>query len=202
MSGPDPTEVLFREHKERLMRFARHLVGPGPDAEDLVQETFLRAHHHLANGREIRAPLSFLFVTMRNLVNDAGRQKRNEPIDAQALPEDEVPSAERHAMSERELERLCIAITQLPERMRYAFVLRKVYGYSCHEIAERLGRSVNTVREQVAQGFKRLRAMEAGAATVEPRVRRAAEPPTPAAKGEHGARKVEVVRVLNRGSSG
>jgi RNA polymerase sigma-70 factor (ECF subfamily) len=62
-------------------------------------------------------------------------------------------------MSEREFERLCVAIAQLPERMRYAFVLRKVYGYSCREIAEQLGRSTNTIRDQVAQSFKKLHAL-------------------------------------------
>jgi RNA polymerase sigma-70 factor (ECF subfamily) len=160
----DRTEVLFREHRERLIRFARHLAGNGADADDLVQETFLRAHYYLCNGKEIRAPLSFLFVTMRNLVNDANRQKKTAAVEAsldtdEIAPDDEVPSVERQAMSEREFERLCVAIAQLPERMRYAFVLRKVYGYSCREIAEQLGRSTNTIRDQVAQSFKKLHAL-------------------------------------------
>jgi RNA polymerase sigma-70 factor (ECF subfamily) len=164
VTGADRTEALFREHHARLTRFARHLVGTGADADDLVQETFLRAHHYLCNGRDITAPLSFLFVTMRNLVNDAIRQKKIAAVEDlpdadQITPQDEVPSVERHAMSEREFESLCVAIAQLPERMRYAFVLRKVYGYSCREIAEHLGRSTNTVREQVAQSFKKLQAL-------------------------------------------
>jgi len=158
------TEALFREHRERMIRFAKHLVGNGADADDLVQETFLRAHHYLCNGKDIRAPLSFLFVTMRNLVNDASRQKRTAVVESfldtdEIAPDDEVPSVERQAMSEREFEDLCVAIAQLPERMRYAFVLRKVYGYSCREIAEQLGRSTNTIRDQVAQSFKKLHAL-------------------------------------------
>ena len=162
---PDESEALFREYRERLTRFAIHLVGSGADADDLVQDTFLKAHRHLCNGRKINEPLSFLIVTMRNLVNDAHR--RSQVADVKATPDmddvaacDDTPSLERQVMSEREFERLCVAITQLPERMRYAFVLRKVYGYSCREIAEQLGRSTNTVREQVAQGFKRLQALQ------------------------------------------
>jgi RNA polymerase sigma factor (sigma-70 family) len=166
VAGSDRTEALFREHHERLTRFARHLVGVGADADDLVQETFLRAHNYLCTGKDIRAPLSFLFVTMRNLVNDADRQKKvagvEACLDAEAAPDNQTPSVERQAMSEREFESLCLAIAQLPERMRYAFVLRKVYGYSCREIAEHLGRSTNTVRDQVAQGFKRLYALRSG----------------------------------------
>jgi RNA polymerase sigma-70 factor (ECF subfamily) len=167
VAGADRTDALFREHHERLTRFARHLVGVGADADDLVQETFLRAHKYLCNGKEIRAPLSFLFVTMRNLVNDASRQKKI-AVEAASLDTDEiaahgdVPSAETQAISERDFEALCVAIAQLPERMRYAFVLRKVYGYSCREIAQQLGRSTNTVRDQVAQSFKKLNALKNG----------------------------------------
>ena len=165
MTDADRTEALFREHHERLTRFARHLVGIGADADDLVQETFLRAHNYLCNGKDIRAPLSFLFVTMRNLVNDASRQRKIAVVEAsldtdEIAPDDEVPSVERQAMSEREFESLCAAIAQLPERMRYAFVLRKVYGYTCREIAQHLGRSTNTVRDQVAQSFKKLHALQ------------------------------------------
>lgn len=155
---PDPmqSEALFREYRERLTRFARHLVGrdADADADDLVQETFLKAHHYLRNGREIDTPLSFLIVTMRNLVNDAHRRKHDcVPFEDE---QDKAPSLERQVMSDQELETVSLAIAQLPERMRHAFVLRKVYGYSCREIAEHLGRSTNTVREQVAQSFKKL----------------------------------------------
>lgn len=163
----DRTETLFLKYHGSLTRFARHLVGVGADADDLVQETFLKAHHYLRSGKEIRVPLSFLFVTMRNLVNDASRKKKIALVDAmldtdEIVPDDEMPSLERQVMSEREFENLCAAIAQLPERMRYAFVLRKIYGYSCREIADHLGRSTNTVREQVAQGFKKLQALQNG----------------------------------------
>lgn len=164
LSDADRTEELFREHHDRLARFAKHLVGAGADADDLVQETFLKAHHYLCKGQYIRAPLSFLFVTMRNLVNDASRQRAIALVDATPDAEEmaadgEAPSVERQVVSEREFEELCVAIARLPERMRYAFVLRKIYGYSCREIAEHLGRSTNTVRDQVAQSFKKLRAI-------------------------------------------
>lgn len=163
MGDSDRTAELFREHHERLARFARHLVGAGADADDLVQETFLRAHSYLCNGKQIRAPLSFLFVTMRNLVNDASRHGGVAVVEPSAdacerAPE-EAPSLERQVLSEREFEALCAAIGELPERMRHAFVLRKVYGYSCREIAEQLGRSTNTIRDQVAQGYKKLNAL-------------------------------------------
>lgn len=180
-ASADQSERLFRDYRERLTRFAIHLVGAGADADDLVQETFLKAHHHLCNGREIRAPLSFLFVTMRNLVNDAYRRgaaaPAETPLDADTMVSgDDAPSVERQAMSEREFEALCVAIAQLPERMRYAFVLRKVYGYSCREIARYLGRSTNTVREQVAQSFRKLEAIQSNERNARAGRRRAEAP--------------------------
>ena len=161
-AAEDQSEALFREHRECLERYAISLVGGGADADDLIQDTFLKAHRHLSEGGKIHEPLNFLFVTMRNLVNDAHRRTRDveaaPDMDEFALP-DKPPSLERQVMSEREFEQLCIAITQLPERMRYAFILRKVYGYRCQEIAEQLGRSTNTVRAQVAQSFRKLKAL-------------------------------------------
>jgi RNA polymerase sigma-70 factor (ECF subfamily) len=209
MADADRTEVLFREHHERLTRFARHLVGTGADADDLVQETFLRAHHYLCSGQNIRAPLSFLFVTMRNLVNDANRQKKlalvESSLDADEIaPDDDEPSVERQAMSERDFESLCVAIAQLPERMRYAFVLRKVYGYSCREIAEYLGRSTNTVRDQVAQSFKRLRAVQNrdGASDGKSHRRTSDKHESSKARERDPSRPFRIASLANRESSG
>lgn len=209
MTDTARTEALFREHHERLARYARHLVGAGADAEDLVQETFLRAHRYLCNGKEIRAPLSFLFVTMRNIVNDASRHggvAREQPsADTDVLVQEEAPSVERQALSEREFEVLCAAIAKLPERMRHAFVLRKVYGYSCREIAEQLGRSTNTVRDQVAQGFRKLHALR-GRSERDDLNARAPVEVRPGASEEAKDRKhvhaVPLAPVARRGTSG
>lgn len=208
MGDSDRTEELFREHHERLARFARHLVGPGADADDLVQETFLRAHNYLCNGKEIRAPLSFLFVTMRNLVNDASRHGGVAPVEpsteAGELAPEEAPSVEQQALSEREFETLCAAIAELPERMRHAFVLRKVYGYSCREIAEQLGRSTNTIRDQVAQGYKKLSALRGRSSRKEIPDRRPVQvkPGAEQAKDRKHVHAVPLAPIARRGTSG
>ncbi len=151
--------ALFLDHNQRLIVFARRLVGA--DAEDMVQETFIKAHSYLRSGREIRAPLNFLFITLRNLINDTHRKTKLALVDIPTdTAEDETPSIERQAMSGQKLESVCEDIARLPEKMRDAFVLRKVYGYSCSEAAEHLGRSPNTVREQVTQSFKKLQEMQ------------------------------------------
>lgn len=151
------TETLFIEHNARLTQFAHRLVGV--DADDLVQETFLKVHRHVCKGNEIREPLRFLYITLRNLASDIYRKNKIEYVDidiTEIVSDDGTPSIERQVISEQEFDVLCNAIVELPIKMRYAFVLRKVYGYSCREIADKLGRSPNTVREQVAQGCKKL----------------------------------------------
>lgn len=102
-------------------------------------------------------------------------------------------------MSEHELERLCVAIAELPGRIRHAFVLRRVYGYSCREIAEQLGRSTNTVREQVAQGFKRLRYSRNGDGPSG--ICAGREPDKSAAEETTAMRSVTAPRLIRRGSS-
>lgn len=162
-AGINRSAELFLEHHDRLRRFARQLVRTNSDADDLVQKAFLKAHRYMCNGNTIRAPVAFLFATVRNLVSDQYRQEKipltDSPIDVDDIVlEGEAQSVEQQVVTDREFEELCAAITQLPERMCQVFVLRKVYGYSCREIAERLGLSANTVRELVARSFKRLQA--------------------------------------------
>lgn len=78
MSATDAeqSKQLFLEHYDRLHRFARQLTGTSADADDLVQQAFLKAHDYVRNGNTIRAPVCFLFVTVRNLVNDSYRRKK------------------------------------------------------------------------------------------------------------------------------
>ena len=157
-SEADRSEQLFREHRAKLYRYVLKFV-PAADAEDLVQQTFLQAHAYQKSGNEIRSPLQFLYKTARNLVGMNHRHKKiaaTEPVaDTDALGlEPEAPSLERQVMSEKDFEAFVVAIARLPPQCRKAFVFKKVYGYTCREIAERLGIAVNTVRVHVAKGFK------------------------------------------------
>lgn len=71
-------------------------------------------------------------------------------------------------MSELEFEAFCTAIGRLPAKCRKAFVLRKVYHYSCREIAEHCGVSVDTANNDVQRGLGLVQALFDGRDRVPP----------------------------------
>lgn len=154
----------------RLKRAAAGIVPP-KEVEDIVQEAYVRACQ-AERESPIIAPRSFLFKTVKNLALD--HVKRAETRLSDSFDEDEAGpqlsaysadplSADplNEASSHEEFSLFCEAVRLLPTQCRRAFVLKKVYGYSRREIAERMGVSENTVQTQIARGMKAcLRFME------------------------------------------
>lgn len=155
------TTDLFYDYRGRVNHWARQMVDQ--DADDIVQEAFLKAHQYVANGNAIRSPASFFYVTVRNLVIDRFHRSPFEFVDTDVAEiAADAQSVERIAMSDREFEALVVAVRQLPPRMQEVFVLRKIYGYTNKEIAAHLGSSVETVKKQAWQAFKRLQSSNLG----------------------------------------
>jgi RNA polymerase sigma factor (sigma-70 family) len=155
MNPPTRNEIerLLGE-EEWLARLARRLVGSGPDAEDLTQETLTRA---LRSGVVPTRPRPWLAVVARNLKlelhrSDARRRAREA---AAAKPEASPDEAalERAGLRHRVLEE----VLELPEPERTAVVLRYLEGRAYSEIATRQGVSVVAVRKRVSRGIERLR---------------------------------------------
>ena len=166
---------LYVEHSTSLKRYALRLV-PRSDvshAEDAVQETFARTVKHLRNGNSVESPKGFLFRTLRNLVyNMFYRTERSyETNDMPDMDEFEADaytcSPERRALAQQQLDAFSSAIAQLPDTYREAFVMRRVYGKSCREIAEVLGRSEDVVRVTLHRARLRVRALLEGYACEE-----------------------------------
>ena len=141
------SEIVER-YQERLLGFARRLLhGTGHDAEDVVQDAFIRAYNALrATGNEMHLR-PWLYMIVRNRAMDDLRRPARvaaelEDIEhfAPAASFDHDP-AERAA--ERELLRDVVAEMQrLPERQRLALVMRELDGASHVEMSERLGTSI------------------------------------------------------------
>ena len=142
----------------RLKRSAAGIVPP-KEVEDIVQEAYVRACQ-AERESPITAPRSFLFKIVKNLALD--HVKRAETRLSDSFDEDE-PGHElwaygvdplNEAASHEEFSLFCEAVRLLPTQCRRAFVLKKVYGYSRREIAERMGVSENTVQTHIARGMK------------------------------------------------
>ena len=150
-------EVL--PHEAALRAWLRARFPVVTDTDDLVQEAYARLMQAHATG-PIACPRAFLFVTARNLALNHLRHQRIErpegaaEIDALSVADERVgiPEALAHA---EDFQILIRAIESLPERCRQVVTLRKIYGLSQKEAAERLGISEHTVEAQGSIGLQK-----------------------------------------------
>lgn len=169
---PVAFELIMRRYNRLLYRLARGVVRREAEAEEVVQETYLRAFTKLG---DFRGPHGFSAWLCRIAVNEAlGRQRRSGRVlsfadylsdrEGRAAPEDletmpaEQPDPERLASS-GELRRLLEgAIDALPDDFRTVFVLRAVEGLSVAETAAALGLRPETVKTRFHRARNALRA--------------------------------------------
>jgi RNA polymerase sigma factor (sigma-70 family) len=139
-----------------LMHFLRHNWRDQSDIEDLRQDVYIRVCE--AAFKQIpETAKAFVLATARNLLIDRVRRGNVVPIDAVADLDAlgaaiEAPSADQHLIAREELERLQIALDQLPQRCREVIVMRRIEERSGREIATRMGISEATVWEYLADG--------------------------------------------------
>jgi len=143
-----------------LCQYLRRFVGSAEAAEDLAHEAFLRVYT-APDFEEIRSPRGYLFRTARNLALNVASQHavaRTDSVEEVAGLVDEETSVERQAMTEEEFDLLCVAIGRLSPQRRKVLTLRIFYGYSCQQIADRLGISLRTVHRDLARALEAVHA--------------------------------------------
>jgi RNA polymerase sigma-70 factor (ECF subfamily) len=145
-------------HVEVVHRVARHLVGDPSSAEDLVQETYLRAFAKFARhrGPNTRAWLIAICV---NVARSEARQLRRRPTELRAeLPElvDDAPDVVEQVAAETDRARLAAALAQLAEPQRLAVVLMDIAGLTAAETAQVLGCPRGTVLARAHRGRRAL----------------------------------------------
>jgi RNA polymerase sigma-70 factor (ECF subfamily) len=155
-------EVLVRRHRTPVFSFLLRLTGDRARAEDLCQETFLKAVR-AAEGWEPRARFqTWLYAIARNqAVDEARRQafRRADPLDgapATAAVAD-GPSPDRAAEGALLRPKLEAALAALPEEQREVFLLREYAGLRFHEIAAVTGVAENTVKSRMRYALEALR---------------------------------------------
>jgi RNA polymerase sigma-70 factor, ECF subfamily len=166
----DPDEALIRalyaEHGSVLLGYVRRRLGDRMAAEDIVQETLLRAWrnaHVLDNGRgSVRA---WLLTVAHNLMVDRARSRAVRPNEVATLPVRYTPLIPDHAESLVDAMRLREELEKLPPAQRTVLVEIYWNGRSAAEVAEQLGIPVGTVKSRLYYG---LRAMRAALADAEP----------------------------------
>jgi RNA polymerase sigma factor (sigma-70 family) len=158
----DSLFAAFFDHQDGLKRFLLRRLGNAALAEDLTQETWLRAAS-VTSGANASAdnPKSYLFRIAANLANDHLRRARH-GIELQGRDDivplfpDLRPSPEQEAAGRSELQHLLRAVDSLSPRAREVFILAKVHELSHAEIAEKLGIAKNTVMVHMANALTQL----------------------------------------------
>lgn len=152
---------LVAEHHRAVYRYAYRLTGSAPDAEDLTQQVFLKAHQKLSQLRSAQRAKSWLFAILRN--DFLKSCQRRGPIPAANLNLNvESIAAEIPEDAPIDRQRLHLALDQLPER--YRLVLTMFYYEQCsyREIAQQLGLPMGTVMSRLARakGYLRCKLFE------------------------------------------
>ncbi len=152
--------TIFSENRRALIDYAAGIVGSRAQAEDLVQEAWVRFDE--ATGRQfLNEPLNYLYRIVRNLALDGKRrldvEKRifkGSAEEAIAAFPDARPTAEAVVVHKDDLRLLQEALRELPNRTHVAFEMHRLKGCKLHEIAAVLGISVTAAQLLVMDGLE------------------------------------------------
>jgi RNA polymerase sigma-70 factor (ECF subfamily) len=155
----------YQELRPLLFSIAYQMVGSASEAEDLVQEAYLRFHRAVAGGAEVASPKAYLSAVTTRLAIDhlrSARARREQYVGAW-LPEPLVTGEDadpaRHAET---ADSLSLAFLVLLERLspvqRAVFLLHEVFGYGYAEIAGLVGRSEDNCRQIAARARRHIEA--------------------------------------------
>lgn len=143
-------------HYDRLYRWLFHMCRDPHLAEDLVQETLLKAYSHL---RRFQAGTNFsawLFrIAHNNLINQH-RSKKQQNVLEESIALEKRPGPEEALEQQEALEQIAKAIERLPEEFRAAFLLRVDEDLSFREIAQVMGLTEETARWRVYKARQKL----------------------------------------------
>jgi RNA polymerase sigma-70 factor (ECF subfamily) len=161
-------ETLVTMYGDRLYGFAVRLTRSTQDAEEVLQDTFMRSYRALhgyspARRRELRLR-PWLYQIALNVVRNRVRRHHTVQVDLEAAPPARLigPVAEwpEHvALASERQQELARAVGALPPRYAEAVVLRHVQGLSYVETAAVLGQPVGTTKSDVHRGLRMLREM-------------------------------------------
>ncbi|HYP41898.1 MAG TPA: RNA polymerase sigma-70 factor [Chloroflexia bacterium] len=160
MAAEDSVEV-FNKHRALLFSIAYRMLGSAADAEDILQEAFLRWQR--ANEEEVRSPRSYLSAVVTRLCIDQLRsaKARREVYVGPWLPEPIMTQHMPDMTGTQELaESLSIAFLVVLESLspveRAVFLLREVFGYDYAEIARIVGKSEANCRQITHRAQQRI----------------------------------------------
>ena len=166
------TELVTR-HQRRASRIAFHYVRDGADADEAVQDAFVKAYSHIGTFREeLPFEVWFTRILINGCLDRIKARKRRErwiappTIDASGVernPAEFVPSRgaspEDYVLKQERRRQLHAALGKLPERQRLVFMLSQFEGRSSREVSGLTGLNESTVRVHLFRAMRRLRGL-------------------------------------------
>jgi RNA polymerase sigma-70 factor (ECF subfamily) len=161
----DGFRLLVERHSRNVFRLAYRMIGNEQDAEDIVQETFLRAYRQL-NRYESRSTFgTWLYRIAANCSLDLLRARKRSPEAPTAAGDRDVldsmpagaPGPDRVALSAEVQRRVAAAMGELSQQERTAFVLRHFEGLSIDDISGMLGVGGNAAKHSIFRAVQKLR---------------------------------------------
>lgn len=161
-------EAQFRPHLDAAYNLARYLCRNAYDAEDIVQEAYLRAYRAFGEYTDGNSRAWILTITRNTCHSWMRRHTMNRnvsydqsavcgEVDAQLSASDRLQSPEQITASERNRQLVRQTIESLPMEFREVAVLRELEGMSYHEIGQVLDIPAGTVMSRLARARSRLR---------------------------------------------
>lgn len=152
--------------RDRILTVITRVAGSGADAEDLAQETFLKAFNAIDRFDGRSALFTWLYRIAVNTARDWNDHRRRRPAVPLEGPDGPLfepaapgPSPEAAAVLREERAAVRRALARLPEPFRSTLVLREMEGLAYEEIAETLGVSIGTVESRIFRARCKLRSL-------------------------------------------
>lgn len=148
------TRQLWNDFREPMWRFVRARVATDADADDVVQEVFLKVHSRSGQLRDDERVAGWIFSIASNALTDHYRERR--PV-TEPPPKPETPRPLE--VDEEALLAQCVRpfIEQLPEIYRDALVMTELEGLTQADAADRAGISLSGMKSRVQRGREKLR---------------------------------------------
>jgi RNA polymerase sigma-70 factor (ECF subfamily) len=142
--------TLVDRYKDRLMNVIGRMLSSAEEAEDIVQETFVRVYQHRQSFNFQHCFSTWIYTIALNLArNELRKRKRFKFLDVTDMGSAEAELAVEMKLPSRIPQALETAIHNLPEKYRTAFVLRDIQEMPYEEVAKVLNVPLGTVKSRV-----------------------------------------------------
>ena len=159
--SPEEFEMLVEVYIDRLVLSAYRRLGNFHDAEDVVQEVFVRAYTERSKRKKISLAGPYLYRMVINACTDLLRKRKRLGMTIKNISVEEIPSGLKNPYDEtaaaEKLHRVEKLLRRLPKVQAEVIRLRVFDELRLSEIAEVVGCSIDTVRSRLRYGFGKLR---------------------------------------------